>query len=444
MSGRCAARTIAALLLAWSIVSGPGAGEALADGAFPDSVGLFVGQDQSAAPVLATNFGLISRMGASGPWSWSCETGLADLIFKYAPADSGGQRYFGLSFNGLMVTDDLGCSWSGLVVGAGAATDLFVDPDDPAMVFTIGFAFGDGVRLSALFVSNDGGRTSTRRFTAPLGTELLSVESSRSGQTWYLAGRDEASGQRLWRSDDHGLSWNEGPVVAGIGALRIITIDPRDPRRVWLRYQRREFELLLLTTDGGATVVPISGVNGRQVGAVLDEGGALFLATGAARDDGRLQRISPAGELEATMTLPFTPAALAGAGGMMYAVPQGFPDGVALYAATVGAWDWSPFLRLSEVSSVRPCFRPRGQCGPRCDELSSRNVRLGPSCEFARAELREGTDAGVASPSGVAGGEPAPACGLARAPASAPRCLPAVAALLAAWAWSRHVRSRRR
>src|SRR4051794_585440 len=96
---------------------------AYADGAFPDSMGLFLPADKPHELVLATNFGLVISNDDGAHWWLVCEQAIAPSVRAYqlsaAPADT----LFAETSIGLAYSSDDGCSWQ-LATGAAAQVNV--------------------------------------------------------------------------------------------------------------------------------------------------------------------------------------------------------------------------------------------------------------------------------------------------------------------------------
>ena len=83
------ARGVAALVIALAATVSK---QASADGAFPDSMQIFVPADAPHRIILATNFGLITSDDDGATWEWSCEPRNDDNTILYQKAASPSQR----------------------------------------------------------------------------------------------------------------------------------------------------------------------------------------------------------------------------------------------------------------------------------------------------------------------------------------------------------------
>ena len=85
-----------------------------ADGAFPDSMQIFVPADHPHRIILATNFGLIISEDDGATWEWTCEpicNDNDDPLPEGAPLRRSGCSRSLIS-HGLVYSDDLACSWT--------------------------------------------------------------------------------------------------------------------------------------------------------------------------------------------------------------------------------------------------------------------------------------------------------------------------------------------
>jgi hypothetical protein len=236
---------------------------ALADGAFPDSLGIMAPTEHPHDILLATNFGLVSSIDDGQTWTYSCEQDRNSFATQYQLGAAPASRLFALSAAGLIFSDNRTCSW-GLAGGALAGTgiaDAFPDPTNANRVLAIATsAGGDGGVTYRVVESTDGGTTfATARYTAADGDVLTGIESARSTPaTIYLTLiSGGARLLRLGRSTDGGASWQINDLTAlGTAArsVRLIAIDPTNAGRVFLRVSDATGERLVISDDVGVTV----------------------------------------------------------------------------------------------------------------------------------------------------------------------------------------------
>jgi hypothetical protein len=176
-------------------------------------------------------------------------------------------RIFAVGPAGLAHSDDGGCTWA-LAAGLAAGTfivDAFPDPTDSRRVWTIVSPPGSQSASEQVFLSSNAGDTlGSPMLSAPSGALLTGVESARADpQTVYVTmllpnvAADLAPQlPTLARSNDGGRTWSTFDASAAVGTseLRIMAIDPGDPRTLYLRSVGPFGESVVVTTDGGATL----------------------------------------------------------------------------------------------------------------------------------------------------------------------------------------------
>src|SRR5262249_17614866 len=243
------------------------AGRALADGAFPDGLTVYLPPSAPHRIMLGTNFGLVISEDDGQSWRYVCElditnTGLDQVTFyKFAPDGA----VLAISFFRMWRSTDGGCSWTqaGGSVAPLALTDAFIDPTDATFVLAI----ASGSTGSGIYPSRDGGLT----FGAAVYTttdRLTGIEISRSDPNVIYAARVHAPSSSgpgsayLLRSAARGVPWTsqEIPVPSGTEP-RIMAVDPEDANTVYLRLLTlgTSTDAIGITTDGGNTfTVPLT------------------------------------------------------------------------------------------------------------------------------------------------------------------------------------------
>ena len=147
---------------AWAALACLGlAATARADGAFPNSQNIMTPAALPHEIVLGTNFGLVISVDDGRTWTWSCEQPLNAFASLYQVGPPPANRLYGLSAQGVIASDDVGCSWwaaTGLAAGV-APLDVFADPTDASRVFAVAPASGDAGAIQEVRRSTDGGRS---------------------------------------------------------------------------------------------------------------------------------------------------------------------------------------------------------------------------------------------------------------------------------------------
>jgi MYXO-CTERM domain-containing protein len=353
-----------------------GAGRAHANGAFPDSLRIFVPADRPAEIILATNFGLIISRDDGATWDWVCEHGDGYLASQYQHAAPPSRRLFGVAPGGLVYTDDDACSWS-LAADLTSTTviDAFADPVNPNRVLALAsFVDPGGQPKNGLFVSADAGKTfGAPRYLAPPESTLYSVEvaASNADRVYVTTFRANLGvlGSAVVRSDDGGGTWTVSDVTAVTGdrIVRIAAIDPLDPQKVFFRVTGSE-DAIGLTNDGGATLtLPL--VVTTQLTGFLRRPNGQILVSALDLVDGALYQSTDSGQSFSRMATRLSIRALAERSGKLYVATDNFMDGFALAVSTDDGATFEPLLRFDQVRGVRACGNLVAACVSSCSAL---------------------------------------------------------------------------
>lgn len=345
------------------------AGEARADGAFPDSMALFLPADRPHEILLATNFGLLFSEDDGGTWHWVCEQAIASLTSTYQMGPPP-HRLFGLSTEGLVFSTDNACSWTQTGGGLAGAyvSDVFPDPIDPMRVLAIGSAPTDGgFSMLALFESSDGGASFRGpTYTPPAPSWVLSgVEIALANpSTEFLTAYDYLSNQPhpyLIQTDNGGQTWTTLDLAPSMGpkSVRLIGIDPVDMHKVYLRGLAANGDSLAIV-QGQAVSVPLM-LPAPMSTFLRRSDGRLYVAT---RDSGAFVS-SDGGQTFAPWPSAPHLRALGERAGALYAVGDNFKDHFAVAVSTDDGATWRPLLRFDGICGLVQCEHVQSVCaGP--------------------------------------------------------------------------------
>ena len=359
-----------------------------ANGAFPDSLSIFVPGDRPSEIVLATNFGLITTTDAGLTWDWACEHGAGYLGAMYQRAAPPSQRLFAVAPAGLVFSDDAACSWSvASDLQQTTVVDAFADPVNPARVLALAaFIDPDGQARNGLFISTDGGTTfGAPAHVSPPDTTLASVEVSaanpaRMYMTSYTSVGTFAS--HLLRSDDAGATWTNSDITAMTGGrvARIAAVDPADPQKLYLRLTGDD-DAIAVSSDGGATIrVPLVVGAGVRLTALLRRANGQVLVSALDVVNGALYRSTDGGESFVRMPSTLSIRAMAERSGTIYAAADYFADGFALGVSRDDGLSFQPLMTLDQVAGTRTCGNLTSTCAPTCDMLVALNVFKASTC----------------------------------------------------------------
>jgi hypothetical protein len=412
---------------------------AAADGAFPDSMQIFVPAETPHRIILATNFGLITSDDDGATWEWSCEPRADDNTILYQKAASPSQRIFAVLIAHPMVySDDLACTWtaSGGTLASLNARDAFTDPTSADNVLAAAVAPTNLLQPSSVYRSTDGGLTfGPALISGPAGGDILGVESAVSDPaTMYVAmyaSADNKIDPIIARSTDAGVTWSStdlGPML-GSASIRIIAVDPSDPRRLYLRIGIPSGgEKLGVSTDGGLTIAEPVSVDKQLTAFARLASGTILVAGLDGSNHGVGFRSTDGGTTFVPWTNPPHLRALAERDGKLYGAADNFLDLFAAGVSTDEGLTWKPILSYDQVARVKPCVKDA--CQTTCENMAG--LKLWPWSVCGE------TDPGTTTPMNT----PKSGCGCHAAGDGGGEA-PVIATFAAAWLISRHRRRRR-
>ena len=358
---------------------------AAANGAFPDSMQIFVPADRPHEIILATNFGLIISEDDGTTWYWTCEPNPDANAFLYQMGPAPSDRLFAvLVANGLVYSDDLACSWStsGGALATAITSDAFPDPTSASRVFAVATERGEGSAsaLASIYRSDDGGLTfGPALYTSPTGGGILGVESAFSDPaTVYVSAYGTAAtgggalDPILVASSDGGEHWAGADLAGSLGFndFRIIAGDRADPRRLFLRVLRINDstpEKLAVSMDGGLTFQQPISVDDKLTSFVrLASGTVLVGANTVAGPVGF--RSSDGGATFQAWPNPPHLRAMAERGGELFVAAQNFIDPYAVGVSTDEGLTFKGLLSYDQVKGIKPCVQT--VCRDACDLLA--------------------------------------------------------------------------
>ncbi len=395
-------------------------GVARANGAFPDSLAILVPSDRPHEIVLATNFGLILSEDEGKTWRWTCEqTETADgYLYQLGPPP--GNRIFAVSSAGVVTSGDGACTWTvagGLLRGA-LALDVFPHPTDADRALAIAIPGSVGTREPyGVYESIDGGASfGALRFVAPADTALTSVEMARSDPGIIYVALYTTLGvhPRLMRTTDAGTTWETLDVepMLGTGTFRIISVDPDNPAKLFLRFTQVDSESLAVSEDGGQTFGKPVTVAGLLTSFVRRANGTILVGGLLASGEGIAFRSTDGGATFHPWPTAVRIRALAERDGLLFAAGDNFKDGFALGVSQDEGTSWKPLLKYDQVVGIKPCAQ--SMCEYACD-LQAGRERMLWSPEVCRADRpdalpterpapRSGGCGCSSAPGGAAGG----------------------------------------
>lgn len=338
-----------------------------------------------------------------GPFRWLCE----EVINTHQ------QRRIGLGGDGTLYASDRlgldlsrdgGCSWQeapapldALVVAGFAAA-----PDRPSRMLVAAAATAEAAG-GGLYVTEDQGRT----FAALLpleGRVPAGVVVSADGRTVVTTARARQAplDPRVYVSRDGGATFQSFPITHEVDGDVTLTLIPRgvDPRdgALYLSWDGGPVNVLLRSTDGGATLTELLRVDKPVEGVAVDEARGqlvvatargLYAATGAAA-------LAPLGPLSRAQCV-------SAHGGALYACSWNWePDAKAIGRSDDGGATFARIFQFHDTASPIEC--PAGTPGATtCQDMWRRYAdQLGIDLEARDAGPAAGSaDGGAAGAAGA-------------------------------------------
>jgi hypothetical protein len=279
-------RFVSARVTLLAIVGGVSVGaprSALADGAFPDEIQVFVPTDQPSDIIVAANFGLIESTNNGQSWLYVCEAQAGASgnvsLYQMGPTDT----LLADSFSGLFRSSDLACSWTqsgGALAGNAYVWDAAFDPNAPGYVLALSNV-PDAGGASAIYPSTDDGVTfGPPLYTTPANMTGIELSVSSPGLVYVTGNEPATDGGVTYYGNafvlvgyDGGASWGtpiDHPELnaelagdAGPDAgppdpplIALAQVDPVDPQTAYftLTLPNSNAYFLAVTHDGGKTL----------------------------------------------------------------------------------------------------------------------------------------------------------------------------------------------
>jgi hypothetical protein len=388
---------------AWAALACLGLGFGLpatarADGAFPNSQNIMTPAALPHDIVLGTNFGLVISVDDGHTWTWSCEQPLNAFATLYQVGAPPANRLYANSDQGVIASDDLGCSWSaatGLAPGV-APLDVFADPTDASRVFAVAPASADAGAVQEVRRSTDGGRSfDAVVYSAAAGDHVTGVEVARSApQTLTVTlTSGTAFTPKVAQSTDGGGHWTLHDLSASLPAktysISLIAVDPTNPQKLFLRAGSAAGEVLAVSTDGGATATtPVSLARGALTAFTRLDSGTL-LAAGVEGSDNVAYRSKDGGATFQKLPTALPVLALSARGTTVYAATDTSITPAAVQTSADEGTTWQPLMAYSDIQAIQTCVM--AMCQTDC---------------LSRADMQQWSDAicSAAAPVSAGGG----------------------------------------
>ncbi len=444
----------AIVALTLPVIVAAAAGDARADGAFPDAQTVLLPADRPAQIIVAANFGLVFSDDDGAHWQYSCETQPTTNGRLYALGAAPDDRIFALSDYGVATTADNGCVWKlgGGPFDGGLVLDYFADPTDADHVLAVAEPPGlSGLMPAQLFESRDGGVTyGTVLHPGVAAGGISGVEIARSDpRTIYLtlfetSPADTLSHPRLARTADGGASWETIDLEPTLGATRVTlaAVDPGDAGRLYLRVggtgaDGRSVDSIAVSGDGGRTFAMPVNLSGGKLMTFIARANGTVLVSGLLGATVVGYRSRDTGATFASWSPGLHPRGFGERGATLFVATDDGADGFALASSEDDGETWTPRLRFGQIEAIRGCAQQA--CVNDCWQKVT--IALWPPAVCGEAPAAEPGVDGGAHPGGGGGGGCAAAGPAKPSPAAIAAC---AGALLLAGARRRRMRGRAR
>ncbi|MFL5307643.1 MAG: WD40/YVTN/BNR-like repeat-containing protein [Polyangia bacterium] len=372
------------------------AATARADGAFPNSQNIMTPAALPHEIVLGTNFGLVISVDDGHTWTWSCEQPLNAFATLYQVGAPPANRLYANSDQGVIASDDLGCSWSaatGLAPGV-APLDVFADPTDASRVFAVAPASADAGAIQEVRRSTDGGRSfDAVVYSAAAGDHVTGVEVARSApQTLTVTlTSGTAFTPKVAQSTDGGGHWTlhdlSGSLPSKTYSISLIAVDPTNPQKLFLRAGSAAGEVVAVSTDGGATATtPVSLARGALTAFTRLDSGTL-LAAGVEGSDNVAYRSKDGGATFQKLPTALPVLALSARGTTVYAATDTSITPAAIQTSADEGTTWQPLMAYSDIQAIQTCVM--AMCQDDC---------------LSRADMQQWSDAICSAAAPISGG----------------------------------------
>jgi photosystem II stability/assembly factor-like uncharacterized protein len=383
-------------------------GRAQADGAFPDEFSLHFPPDAPHRILIGANFGLLVSEDDGASWRYACEpwivagsnAALANNSVSFYQITLDG-AYLATSVN-LTRSSDVACTWpisTGAVSGQRVA-DIFPDPNDASFVLAIVVLPNPTNITSYLLASHDGGKTFDPEHLYETPDLITGVEIARAKAGVVYATSISLSGgpARFLASPDHGATWTATTIPLPTATEpRILSIDPADEKKVYLRIVGAVSDSMMVTEDSGQSFKTILPPIGTALSAFLRAGdGTLYAGTRT----GQLYVLPPGAQDFAQRGAPHLRCLGQRPGTTrIYACTDLVTDGYSLASSDDDG------LSFQRVMSFRDLLGPL-TCAPVQTNCAAHWQRIQGVLGIGDAGTDAGTDAGSGGPAPDAGGPP--------------------------------------
>jgi hypothetical protein len=336
------------------------AGDARANGRFPQANQLAVDPSDASRIVIRGTYGAVQSNDAGKTWRWICEESLGFVgIFDPAIAlPSNGAILVGLP-DALTRSTDRGCNF-GKVAGPPEkkyVIDLAVFPPDPKRVVFVTSPVNTAPGTQATFAtSTDDGASWVEGTPLPEDFQPYTVEIAPSrAERVYASGRGPFPLFGIVaRSDDGGATWEQVTFdLKGHLGVYISAIDKTNPDILYARFDGEPGDSLRVSTDRGTSWQEIFAGKGELLGFAMSPDGTK-IAIGGPTDGVHVAKTS---DRVFTKASNFGARCLTWAAAGLYGCGAEASDG---FSAGISVDDGKTYTALFRAKDLEPLACPQG------------------------------------------------------------------------------------
>jgi len=358
------------------------AGQARANGRFPEANQLVIDPSDPTHMALRTSFGLLQTFDDGTSWQWLCEKSIG-YGGTYDPAiavTNKGSLLVGL-LDGLSRSANKGCDFAHVagVLDKQDVIDVSVLKSDPSKAVAI---TSTGIDAGTFFVvvaaTSDDGQTWAQQGTqipSDFTGETIDVAPSDPKRIYVSGFHGTPHVSAIERSDDGGDTWQRFDIdvpTPRTSAPYIAAIDPTDENRLYVRLDvDGPGDVLVVSKDGGKTWAAAYTAKEDLLGLAISPDGSR-IALGGTRDG---VNVAGKDDLAFTRQSDVTTWCLTWGSEGLYVCASEYPDCFTVGRSTDEGKTWTPLYHLSQLSQLScPASSTTGtQCPSQWDDPVNNN-----------------------------------------------------------------------
>jgi hypothetical protein len=334
------------------------AGQASANGRFPNANQLIVDPADPAHVLVRSTFGVLQTFDAGASWTWICEEAVSPRGFQDPEALIMGDGAILLGLvDGIARGERAGCGWSRELSGIDgrAVNDLIRHPTLSARAYAAVILTLDGLYGGQVLSTSDGGSTWAPTGDVLMDTYPVTLEIARSRpERLYLGANDSSiSNGSIGVSDDGGQSFELRAPPAGSDSIYVSAVDPLNADRLYVRSYYPESNLYV-SEDAGQSYALIYRSTSSLTGFALSPNGDRVAVGDRESVAVLVRQTSDAGASSYVVERrhPLNVQCLTWTAAGLFACATEASDGFSVGISTDGAQSFSPLLHFADLRPV--------------------------------------------------------------------------------------------